>query len=389
MQEYVIKNGILIDKHNDLLFVKKDVLVKDGLICRIAEDIDPLGREVVDAKGRYVSAGIIDVHIHNRLRGGKQAQTGQEEIGLASVDELGIDRGATTVIECGSVTVQDIDKFAEESDKAKTRYFGLLSGHGEDGFGRNGSQNIDLIVPEHYAKAVSDYPGYIVGLKVACSKTTTGDKGYMLVRHAKKICKLLDLPLTIHIGNFPPDPCGLIEFLGEGDVVTHTYHGKEVSLFMEDGTPKESFVRARNRGVRFDVGHGTASFDYTVYDRARRKGFTPDIISTDMRAINIAGPVFSIETVMSKVMNLGLPLEDCVNAVTYEAARTYKLEGLGQLKEGMLADFTFFEVNDCDMEVADCYFHMQHLTKIIEAKEVIVSKNGSSQLYEVKAGLPF
>ena len=210
----------------------------------------------------------------------------------------------------------------------------------------------------------------------------------MLVRHAKEICRRLGMPLTIHIGNFPPDPCGLVEFLDKGDVVTHTYHGKEVSLFKEDGTPKESFVRARARGVKFDVGHGTASFDYTVYDRARRKGFTPDIISTDMRAINVDGPVFSIETVMSKVHNLGLPLEDCVNAVTYEAAETYHLEGLGQLKEGMLADFTFFEVNDCDLEVADCYFHMQPLSKIIEAKEVIVSKNNDSILYPVKAGLP-
>ncbi|MBQ5556133.1 MAG: hypothetical protein IIT44_10210, partial [Erysipelotrichaceae bacterium] len=52
-------------------------------------------------------------------------------------------------------------------------------------------------------------------------------------------------------------PNGIIELMNEGDVVTHTYHGKpNVSLFKPDGTPKDGFVRARRRGVLFDVGHG-------------------------------------------------------------------------------------------------------------------------------------
>ncbi len=388
MNEYIITNGVLIDKHNNLHCVKKDILVKNGVIVKIADKIEQGETEVVDAEGMYVSAGIIDVHVHNRLRGGKQQQTGQLEIGLSSIDELGVDRGATTVIECGSVTVNDIDDFVKQSDAAETRYFGLLSGHGEEGFGRNGSQNIDKIIPEHYYQAVENYPGYIKGLKVACSSSITGEKGYMLVKHAKEITNYLQIPLTIHIGHFPPDPCGLVEFLTAGDVITHTYHGKQISLFEEDGTPKESFVRARNRGVKFDVGHGTASFDYTVFDRARRKGFLPDLISTDMRAINIHGPVYSIETVMSKILNLGISLEDVVNDTTYSAAQIYHLDKLGELKEGYFADFTFFKVEDCDLEIVDCYHNYQHLSKLIVAEKVIVSKNNSSKLFDVKAGKP-
>ena len=387
MKKFVLANGILIDKVNNLCYEKKDILVENGRIVEISDDIDKSVLEVYDACGSFVSAGIIDVHVHNRLRGGRQQQTGQLEVGLDSIDEIGVYRGATTVIECGSVTVNDIAEFVEQSDKAKTRYFGLLSGHGEDGFGRNGSQNIDEIIPEHYLKAVNDYPGYIKGLKVACSSSITNDKGYMLVKHAKDIASKLDMPLTIHVGHFPPDPCGLVELLDKGDVVTHTYHGKEISLFKEDGTPKESFVRARERGVLFDVGHGSASFDYTVYDKARRKGFLPDICSTDIRAINVDGPVYSIETVMSKLLNLGLALEDVVQANTYNAAQAYHLDGLGQLKVGSLADFTIFDVLDCDIEIQDCYHNYQPIHKLIVAKDVIVSKQEDSIVYKVKEGL--
>lgn len=387
MKKFVLTNGILIDKVNNLYYEKKDILVENGKIVEISNDINKTGLEVYDAKGSYVSAGIIDVHVHNRLRGGRQQQTGQLEFGFDSVDEIGVYRGATTVIECGSVTVNDISEFVQQSDQAKTRYYGLLSGHGENGFGRNGSQNIDEIIPEHYYQVVKDYPGYIKGLKVACSSSITNDKGYMLVKHAKKIASTLGMPLTIHVGHFPPDPCGLVEFLDKGDVVTHSYHGKEISLFKEDGTPKESFVRARARGVLFDVGHGSASFDYTVYDKARRKGFLPDICSTDIRAINVDGPVYSIETVMSKLLNLGLSLEDVVQANTYNAAQAYHLDGLGQLKVGSLADFTIFDVIDCNIEIEDCYHHYQPIHKMIVAKDVIVSKTEDSVVYQVTAGL--
>lgn len=385
MFEYVITNGILIDKHNNLHQVKKDIHVKNGKIVCIADTIDPHGMVVLDAAGSYISAGMIDVHVHNRLRN----QPGRKnESSLPSIDMLGVDRGVTTVIECGSVALKDFNEFIADSNQAQTRYYGLLSGHGEDGFGTAGSQDVDLINPQHYYDAVAENPGYIVGLKVACSNTITNDKGYGLTKKAKEIAKGLNMPLTIHVGNFPPDPNGLIEFLDEGDVVTHSYHGKEISLFKNDGTPKEAFVRARKRGVLFDVGHGSASFSWIVYDKARRKGFYPDLISTDIRAVNIDGPVWSLATVMSKILNLGMDLEDVVACNTYTAAKTYKLHNLGEIKEGAVADFTFFTIENVDLELVDCYYQMQHINKLICPNKAIVSKNGKSEIYACISGRP-
>ena len=386
MKNYIIKNGILVDKANGLVFAKKDIYVKDGVISAIEENINVDGAEIIDAKGQYVSPGFIDVHVHNNLK--PQPGRKNEPAPLDSIDELGVYRGTTTVVECGSWSVQDFYEFKEKSDEANSRYYTLLSGHGEEGFGTLGSQDVSKIIPEHYYEIVEKNPGYVLGMKVANSNTITNDKGYGLTKHAKEIAKHMGMPLTIHIGTFPPDPLGLIEFLEEGDVVTHTYHGKEVSLFKADGTPKEAVVRARERGVIFDVGHGSASYCYSVYDRARRKGFLPDMISTDIRTANIHGPVFSMATVMSKFISKDIPLEDVVEKATHTPARVYHLDQIGDLKVGKKADIEFFRVEDVDLELVDCYHNYQPVRQLIVPTSVIVSKDSESRQYEVIAGQP-
>ncbi len=375
MKKLLIRNACLIDKangyHGDKLYC---VAITDDKIEKIAETIDESGYEVIDAQGQYVSAGMIDIHIHHRI--------GNPGTDMGSADHLGVYRGVTTVIECGSVYVSDADDFAREAAATNTRYFGLLCGLGETPELRAKGHCDDLHI-EHYRKAMEDHPGLFVGLKVTASNRRSNDRGYGAVRVCEEMGRELGIPLTVHVGSFPPDPCGIIELMNEGDVVTHTYHGKpNVSLFRADGTPKEGFVRARRRGVKFDVGHGSESFSYPVYDRARRKGFYPDLIGTDIRKENVDGPAYSLAVVMSKIMNLGMSLEDAVEKVTYNAAQTYKLDGLGQIKEGMQADFTFFRVDDVDMEIIDCFYNYQPLRKLIRPSKTICSKHGFAEVYD-------
>lgn len=376
LKRVLIKNGILVDKHNDLHQVKKDILCSDGFIQKIQDEIVDDDAEIVDAEGLYVSAGMIDIHMHNRLREG-----------VMEADKLGVYRGVTAMIECGSAAVDEADRFAEEAKQVKTKYFALLSGHGEHGFSRDmADMDVDKIIPEHYLECFDKYPDLFLGIKVACSNTITNDQGYALVKKAKMIAMQKGLPVTVHVGTFPPDPCGLVEFLEAGDVITHTYHGKEISLFKKDGTPKPSFQRARDRGVRFDVGHGSASFCYPVAQRAFRKGFLPDLISTDIRKTNIHGPAYSLAIVMSKCMAMGMSLLDVVDCVTYQAASTYHLNQLGEIKIGKSADFTFFKVVNAELELEDCNFNLQRISRYIEPVKVIVSGGGESELYQCTEG---
>ncbi len=406
MKRLLIKNGILLDKSSGLLYEKKDLLIEDGRIAAAGEDLcsgargcteapgcgaaadaqaGPEGLEILDAKGAFVSPGFIDIHVHNNL---KRLVGHEDELDpLDSIDHLGVLRGATTVIEAGSWCVDDFGGFLEQRENAESRYYTLLSAHGADGFGSYGSQDISKIHPEHYLRLAEEHPGTILGLKIACSNTMCGDRGYGLAKHAKMIASMMGLPLTVHIGNFPPDPLGIIEFMEKGDVMTHAYHGKEISLFRPDGSPKEGVVRARERGVIFDVGHGSASWSLPVYERAISKGFLPDLIGTDIRAINLDGPVYSLPVVMSKITALGMPLEDAVEKVTSAAAKAYGLAGLGTLKQDALADVEIFRVKEAKLELPDCGGVMQSISRLIVPESVIVSKGGKSSLIPVSEGL--
>ena len=68
MSEILIKNGLVVDNNQ---MKKADVLIKDGLISKIAEKIEaPCCCEdikIVDATGKIVMPGLIDAHTHYHL----------------------------------------------------------------------------------------------------------------------------------------------------------------------------------------------------------------------------------------------------------------------------------------------------------------------------------
>ena len=69
----IIANGQLLE-HGQL--VKRDVLIEDGKVSKIAPEITRDGvDEILDAKGNFVSAGLIDVHVHYRQPGQEQKET--------------------------------------------------------------------------------------------------------------------------------------------------------------------------------------------------------------------------------------------------------------------------------------------------------------------------
>ena len=65
-QQYslVIKDGHVIDPKNNINTVM-DVAIQDGKIALLAKNIDAKqGKQVVNAKGKYVVPGLIDIHGH-------------------------------------------------------------------------------------------------------------------------------------------------------------------------------------------------------------------------------------------------------------------------------------------------------------------------------------
>lgn len=65
----LIKNGRVIDPSQDI-DANLDILIEDGRIAKLEENIDPLGMdEVIDANGLLITPGLVDIHVHLREPG--------------------------------------------------------------------------------------------------------------------------------------------------------------------------------------------------------------------------------------------------------------------------------------------------------------------------------
>ena len=69
----ILRNGMLLTESGEL--GKKDIYIENGKIAEIAETISRDADQVVDAKGRLIAPGFIDLHVHLREPGGEHKET--------------------------------------------------------------------------------------------------------------------------------------------------------------------------------------------------------------------------------------------------------------------------------------------------------------------------
>ena len=120
---------------------------------------------------------------------------------------------------------------------------------------------------------------------------------------------------------------------------------KQRDLGTENEKIKQIAVEAKNRGIIFDIGHGTDSFNFQVAETAYHQGIKADTISTDIYIRNRKnGPVYDLATTMEKLRLVGYTWEEIIEKVTEVPAQNFHLKTKGQIKEGFDADFTVFEL---------------------------------------------
>ncbi|HGY5076531.1 TPA: amidohydrolase/deacetylase family metallohydrolase [Citrobacter gillenii] len=312
-----------------------DIAVKDGKIAALGEITDPAVK-TVDLRGEcYVSAGWIDSHVHCYPK---------SPIYHDQPDSIGIATGVTTVVDAGSTGADDIDDFYTLTREATTDVYALLNISRVGLIAQNELANMANIDADAVKQAVQRHPDFIVGLKARMSSSVVGENGITPLDHAKTMqAQIGDLPLMVHIGNNPPDLDEVAERLTAGDIITHCYNGKPNRILTPEGELRASVTRAISRGVRLDVGHGTASLSFAVAKRAISLGILPHTISSDIYCRNrISGPVHSLANVMSKFLAIGMSLPQVIECVTASAADGLRLKNKGRLQVGLDADLTLF-----------------------------------------------
>ncbi len=323
-----------------------DIAIQEGKIAALGE-VSASARKTVDLHGNYyVSAGWIDSHVHCYPK---------SPIYHDQPDSIGIATGVTTVIDAGSTGADDVDDFYQLTRAAATEVYALLNISRVGLIAQNELANMANIDADAVKQAVTRLPDFIVGLKARMSSSVVGENGITPLDRAKTIQQENgDLPLMVHIGNNPPNLDEIAERLSAGDIITHCYNGKPNRILTPEGELRCAMTRALQRGVRLDVGHGTASFSFDVARRAIAMGILPHSISSDIYCRNrIDGPVRSLALVMSKFLAIGMTLPQVIDCVTVNAAGGLRLKSKGQLAVGYDADLTLFTVQHAPTVLVD------------------------------------
>jgi dihydroorotase len=348
--ELVIANGDVLDPSQKLRG-KRDVGIRFGQIAAIAPSI-PADRAVqrIDAGGRLVTPGLIDLHTHLCPHLG---------LGLPA-DELVPITCTTTAVSAGDAGWHTWGVFRHLAlASSRTRLFSFvhiasigLAG----GLGPGEMLNIEYANVDGCAKVVAENPDAVLGVKVRISDTVVGQNGLEPLRRALRAAELAGKGARVmcHIGAAPGNLADLLDLLRPGDVLTHAYSGAGNNT-VQNGQLLAAARAAKQRGVIIDVGHGGGSFDFTVCEPAMQQGMPPDTISSDIHSVSINTPGYpTLPWVMSKFLALGLSLEEVVARATVEPAKVIgRVPGLGTLQVGAPADLAIMDVVDGPVEFVD------------------------------------
>ena len=344
----VIKGGHVIDPKNNIDAIM-DIAVSDGIITQVGKNIDTRGAgQVVDAKGLYVTPGLIDIHCHNFFGTEPDHYLSNGLVAVAP-DGFTFRVGVTTVVDAGGSGWRSFPVFKKNIiDNSQTRVLALLNIAGEGMRGGAYEQNTNDMDSKMTALVAKANPGIVVGVKVAHFEGPE----WTPVDRAVEAGRIADIPVMIDFGGSNP-PLSIEELflkhLRPGDIFTHCFGQLKTREFIVDTTTKKikPFVlEARKKGIVFDVGYGGISFAFSQAIPAIKSGFYPSSISTDLHGGSMNNAMKDQLNVMSKFMAMGMDLSSVIRAATWNPAQEIKRVDLGTLSVGSVADIAILNVRE-------------------------------------------
>jgi dihydroorotase len=350
--DLLLKGGHVIDPRNKINEIR-DVAIRDRKIAAVAPTIDAAtAYKTVDVKGLYVTPGLVDIHVHIfASTGERNSYAGERSV---YPDDMTLRCGVTTVADAGSSGWRNFPAFRETIiARSRTRIFAFLNIVGHGMRGQRFERELADMEPQPTSEMAKKHQGVIVGIKTAHYM----GPDFAAVDRAVQAGTLAGIPVMVDFGRVSAQKT-LAELvtkkLRPGDIYTHVYSGLRGELDPA-GHANPALFEGRNRGVIFDLGHGSGSFTWRVAVPIIQEGFLPDSISTDMHSGSFTSSLKDMLNVMSKFLALGLPLEEVVLRSTWNPAREIKQEQLGHLSVGSLADVAVLRLEKGDFGFLDMF----------------------------------
>lgn len=350
--DLLVKGGHLIDPKNEIDALR-DVAIKDGKVAAVEPNIAANHAErTIDAKGLYITPGLIDIHMHAYATPGHPNEWAGDNSILP--DGFSFRTGVTTMMDTGSAGWRNFEDFRfRVIDRCQTRLFALINISGTGMTSTDHEQNPFDMNPQKTAEMAQKHADIVIGIKTAHYYGPEWISVDRCIESAEKA----DLPVMIDFGFFKrerPFYQLLNEKLRKGDIATHIFRGP-VPWFNEKGEVLEYLHKARERGIIFDVGHGGGSFCFRNAVPAVAQGFYPDSISTDLHVGCMNMGMLDMTTTMSKFLVMGMPLQNVIQASTINPANELSHPELGHLSVGAFADLAILNLQQGDFGYADSF----------------------------------
>ena len=356
--DLLIRNANVMDPSQGLSG-KRDIGIRYGLIAAIEPSIAAeRALRVMDAGGKLVTPGLIDLHCHTYAYG--------SAIGIPA-DELIAHQCSTTVVSAGDAGANNFAayrRFVVPAGRTRQFAFVHIANAGLAGFPVPELFNIDYAQVDIAARTVAENADTVLGVKVRMSENVIARNGLEPLNRAVKACEVSGVPARVmcHIGGVSDRQLmsQILDTLRPGDVLTHCYSGApnsagEGTNIVQDGKLLPAALAAKKRGVLFDIGHGGGSFDYTIAEVAMAQGCLPDTISSDVHVFSGNTPgVPYLPWIMSKMIGLGFSLAEVITMTTATPAQVIgRIPKHGTLQIGAPADLSILEIVDGPVSFVD------------------------------------
>ena len=379
----IIKNGTLVLRDG---LVKKDVLVQEGKIVKIADAIQADGETVVDASGLHVFPGLIDIHVHLREPGFERKEN------IESGAQAAVKGGFTQVccmpntnpVTDNKVVVSYIKTRAKEVNLCKIHPIGAITkgSKGEELAAIGGMQKAGAVAISDDGVAVKNarlmYNAMLYakgfGLKCLChcedkdlvdggsvheglSATIAGIKG--IPRAAEDVIIARELALAEEL-DCPVHICHVSTYSGvrlirdakragvkvSAETCPHYFAATdELILGYDTNTKVNPPIREEKDRLAMIEGLKDGTLDCIVTDHAPHHADDKNV-EYPLAAFGISGIETSLGFALEYLYKTGtLTLPEIADKMSYQPAKVLGLEG-GEIAEGKVADFTIVNVDE-------------------------------------------